>query len=99
MPFIARQEFFTCEHCQAAVEPLQNGSYRNHCPFCLWSKHVDKDGPGDRESDCRQLMKPIGLDHKSGKGWLVQHECVGCGKMIPNRLAPDDNLDALPKEH
>ncbi|MBA3237248.1 MAG: RNHCP domain-containing protein [Parachlamydiaceae bacterium] len=21
--------------------PLRNGSYRNHCPFCLSSLHVD----------------------------------------------------------
>ena len=36
---------FTCEHCGMVVEPLENGSYRNHCPSCLYSKHevVTKD--------------------------------------------------------
>jgi hypothetical protein len=47
MPFIARQEPFVCEHCGKAVEPLAKGSYRNHCPHCLWSKHVDDVGPGE----------------------------------------------------
>jgi DNA-directed RNA polymerase subunit RPC12/RpoP len=95
MPFIARQERFTCENCSAEVEPLENGSYRNHCPKCLYSKHVDKDGPGDRASECGALMKPIGIDHKSGKGWMIVHKCTRCTKVIPNSAAEDDNLAVL----
>ncbi|WDF05905.1 RNHCP domain-containing protein [Shouchella hunanensis] len=34
-----------------------NGSYRNHCPFCLYSKHQDII-PGDRASTCGGLMEP-----------------------------------------
>ncbi len=92
MVFIARQESFTCSHCGAEVTPLPHGSYRNHCPQCLWSKHVDADGPGDRASDCLALMRPTGLDHDGKKGWLIVHECVRCGKRIPNKTAPDDDL-------
>lgn len=92
MPFIARQEPFTCEHCQAHVEPLNNGSYRNHCPHCLWSKHVDKDGPGDRASNCLGLLQPVGLDQNAKKGFVVLHTCVQCGKTITNKAAPDDDL-------
>ncbi|HVW67301.1 MAG TPA: RNHCP domain-containing protein [Candidatus Peribacteraceae bacterium] len=92
MPFIARQEPFICEHCGKAVGDLENGSYRNHCPFCLWSKHVDKNGPGDRASECRGLMKPAGLDYDGKRGWMIVHECVACGKKIPNKAAPDDQL-------
>src|SRR4051794_2073561 len=40
---------FCCEHCQQLVLPVTNGSYRNHCPFCLRSKHVDI-LPGDRSN-------------------------------------------------
>jgi DNA-directed RNA polymerase subunit RPC12/RpoP len=96
-PFIARQESFVCEYCAQPVEPLQNGSYRNHCPFCLWSKHVDKDGPGDRLSLCKGLLKPTGVDYDGKKGWMIVHECVRCGKRITNRTAPDDDASTLTK--
>ncbi|MBU1911151.1 RNHCP domain-containing protein, partial [Patescibacteria group bacterium] len=52
MTFIARQEPFVCEHCSAQVNPLEKGTYRNHCPHCLFSKHVDLECPGDRKSPC-----------------------------------------------
>ncbi|WP_082556739.1 RNHCP domain-containing protein [Modestobacter sp. Leaf380] len=85
---------FVCGHCQVLVPANTDGHYRNHCPFCLWSLHVD-DKPGDRASDCRQLMQPVGLVEKSGKGWQVVHLCTACGHRQPNRLvvegtAPDD---------
>ena len=38
---------FICQHCGKEVLPLTDGSYRNHCPFCLYSLHVDIT-PGDR---------------------------------------------------
>jgi len=95
MPFIARQEPFTCEHCGNAVEPLEHGSYRNHCPVCLWSKHVDHEGPGDRASLCLGLMAPIGLTHGGKKGWSIVHQCAICQKTIPNRAAPDDDITLL----
>lgn len=95
MIFIARQERFTCEHCGTAVEPLKRGSYRNHCPHCLWSKHVDDAGPGDRASLCGGMMEPTGLDHDGKKGWLLVHRCIVCGKTIPNKTAPDDDLSVL----
>lgn len=92
MVFIARQEHFTCGHCGKDVSPLPQGSYRNHCPHCLWSKHVDADGPGDRASVCQGLMEPIELDQRGNKGWLIVHICVQCRKRIPNKAAPDDDL-------
>ena len=92
MVFVARQEAFMCEHCGKQVAPIVHGSYRNHCPFCLYSKHVDAEGPGDRASSCGGLMRPIALDQRSGKGFFVIHECTKCGKQIPNRAAADDDL-------
>ena len=59
---------FICEYCGRKVLPLSNGSYRNHCPFCLFSKHIDIK-PGDRMNKCEGLMGPIGLKYKSGKGF------------------------------
>jgi len=70
---------FTCVHCSAPVPASTDGHYRNHCPVCLWSLHVD-DLPGDRASDCRALMEPIGLVEKSGKGWQLVHRCIHPGR-------------------
>ena len=75
MTFIARQEPFTCENCGTDAEPLEHGTYRNHCPRCLCSKHVDEKGPGDRESTCKGLMKPVSIDYRSKKGWMIVHQC------------------------
>ena len=85
---------FRCEHCGREVAPLTNGSYRNHCPFCLYSKHVDV-LPGDRMSECGELMKPVGLRYKGGKGFQIVHICLRCGhesvnKVAENTVQPDD---------
>ena len=89
---------FTCEHCGREVPPLTNGSYRNHCPFCLYSKHVDV-LPGDRMRECGGLMAPVRLQYKSGKGFQVVHRCLRCGKEQANRVAEDtiqpDDIEAL----
>jgi hypothetical protein len=89
---------FTCWNCGIDVVPLTNGSYRNHCPACLYSQHLDC-RPGDRASGCGGLMMPIGLRSTSKKGWQIVHRCLLCGKERANRVAagteqPDD-LDAL----
>lgn len=59
MGFIMRNESFTCEFCQKEVGLHSKGSARNHCPYCLYSKHVDEEKPGDRLATCHGLMKPI----------------------------------------
>jgi DNA-directed RNA polymerase subunit RPC12/RpoP len=92
MTFIARQELFNCNNCGKEIKPLEKGSYRNHCPHCLYSKHVDEEGPGDRLSDCGGMMVPVALDQDGKKGWMVVHECMQCGKRIKNKTAPDDRL-------
>ena len=90
---------FVCDHCGRAVRPITNGSYRNHCPFCLYSKHLDA-LPGDRKSECRGLMEPRGLV-SSGKGLQIVHRCIRCGAVRVNRVAeftdqPDDVEALLP---
>ena len=66
------------------------GSARNHCPFCLYSKHLDHEFPGDRASKCLGLMAPVGFEERKGRGLVVVHECQTCKKRIVNKLAPDD---------
>ena len=84
---------FRCAHCGRDVVPQADGSYRNHCPFCLYSKHVDM-SPGDRECDCGGLMEPVRL-RQSRKGFQIEHKCLTCGFARVNRVAgglvqPDD---------
>ena len=40
---------FKCGRCRAFVGPVVHGGrHRNHCPYCLASRHVDLRRPGDR---------------------------------------------------
>jgi len=90
-------ESFFCENCEKEVLKHPNGSARNHCPFCLYSKHLDKDSPWDRLSECHGIMKPIWKDYRKNKWWMIVHECPKCGKKIPNKLAEDDNIEVFVK--
>lgn len=89
---------FTCTKCGEKVLPLTNGSYRNHCPHCLYSKHVDEK-PGDRSNPCNGLMEPVALSLNSKKGYQVVHRCTQCGEIKVNKIAQDtvqpDNIDEL----
>jgi len=83
-------EDFVCEKCGTTV--TGNG-YTNHCPNCLWSKHVDNN-PGDRLATCKGLMKPVSLEQKHGK-YIIVHRCVKCGLIKRNKAAENDNFNAL----
>lgn len=91
---------FVCGCCGYRVEPVDTGSYRNHCPRCLYSRHVDV-RPGDRASGCGGLMVPIGIRHAGRKGWQLIHRCENCGATSANRVADGtrqpDNGAALAK--
>lgn len=91
---------FICGNCSKRILPLTNGSFRNHCPYCLYSVHVDID-PGDRQNSCKGLMEPIGLMHHSKKGMQVIHQCVNCLEVKVNRIAENtiqpDNTELLIK--
>lgn len=96
--FYARNESFICGNCTAAVEPIiYGGSYRNHCPFCLFSKHVDGGVPGDRANPCKGLMEPIGVQTRRTGEYVLVHRCVECGFERLNRVAGDDNEELLTK--
>lgn len=88
--FSRRIENFTCAHCGAAV---QGNGYTNHCPVCLWSRHVDNN-PGDRAAECGGLMRPVAVT-VAGGGFIITHKCEKCGKTIRQKSADNDNTDAL----
>jgi len=82
---------FRCVHCDVPVAPCTNGSYRNHCPHCLWSLHVDE-VPGDRASSCGGPMAPVGLTRPRGKDLAIVHECTVCGRRGVNKIAGDTEM-------
>jgi hypothetical protein len=86
---------FVCGHCRQVVPGLAPGTeHRNHCPLCLWSKHVDI-RTGDRRSGCQGLMEPIALWVRRGGEWAIVHRCDECGVLRANRIAGDDDGLAL----
>lgn len=88
--FKRNKEDFTCEKCGAFV--MGNG-YTNHCPECLWSKHVDII-PGDRLESCCGLMEPHKFE-KDGEEESIIHKCIICGHKKRNKLSKDDNYDKV----
>ena len=85
---------FICRHCGKEVLPLTDGSYRNHCPFCLYSLHIDIT-PGDRACECGGLMEPIKIIYNSKKGYQIVHRCQKCGFERKNQTAPNDDFNAI----
>ena len=94
---------FKCAHCHVLVSSahfLSGVNNRNHCPYCLWSFHLDLYVAGDRLSACKGQMKPIGLTMKNGRNkyrldsrgeLMLVHQCIDCGTISINRIAADDD--------
>ena len=88
--FQRKIEKFQCKHCAFNVS---GDGYTNHCPQFLWSRHVDLH-PGDREAQCRGMMRPIELDGSQGN-FRILHKCELCGLERWNRNAQDDDFETL----
>lgn len=87
--FQRKIENFTCERCE---EKVTGNGYTNHCPSCLWSKHVDVN-PGDRAEDCQGLMKPVAFFNERRP--VLMHQCEVCGKEKRNKVARHDKIEVL----
>lgn len=84
-----------CCHCGRPFPTDAPGTrHRNHCPYCLWSLHLDI-VPGDRAADCHQPMEPVGVALRPDGEWLLVHRCQRCGAVRLNRIAGDDDERAL----
>ena len=87
---------FKCGHCNRFIGPLPSGGHhRNHCPLCLYSRHVDDRRSGDRASACGSLMQPIGAFQRPNGEHVIVHRCLGCGFERFNRIAADDDFDLV----
>ena len=85
-------ECFVCENCGKDVSRL-NYTARDHCPSCLFSKHVDI-LPGHRNNSCCGLLEPIGIE-KFKNTYKVIYKCQKCGESHKNIIANDDNMDII----
>lgn len=88
--FQRKVEDFTCEHCGTLV---RGSGYTNHCPECLWSKHVDVN-PGDRNEQCGGMMRPISIE-KRGENYFINQRCERCGFGRKNSFHAGDNFNVL----
>jgi hypothetical protein len=88
--FTRRVEDFTCGHCGGAVH---GAGYTNHCPVCLWSRHVDV-SPGDRAADCGGLMEPVAVVFERGE-YVIGFRCTRCSHRWRNKAAADDDQEVL----
>lgn len=92
---------FACGHCgRRVLPPPSGGRHRNHCPFCLYSLHVDARTMGDRSSPCGGLMAPFARFTRPRGEEAIVHRCERCGQERHNRVAADDShgpVRALPE--
>jgi len=88
---------FECENCGKEVPKASFGTRnRNHCPYCLYSLHVDIK-PGDRGSKCGGKMPPVGKMYKPDGEEVLVHKCGKCGLTRKNRVAGDDSYEEVAK--
>ena len=87
-------EEFICDNCNKLVNKL-GYTARDHCPYCLYSKHVDIN-PGDRMNNCRGLLVPIGVE-KFKDSYKIIYRCQKCNLIHKNIAASDDDFDKIIK--
>ncbi len=100
---------FKCVNCNKEVSTQGDigTRNRNHCPFCLHSVHLDENISGDRKSDCKGIMLPVGIAFKNIKKdrygkekygeIMIIHKCSKCGSISKNRIAGDDDAQEIIK--
>lgn len=88
--FQRKIEDFQCGNCGHEV---RGNGYTNHCPKCLYSKHVDIN-PGDRQNTCQGLMEPVGIEQIHGE-FVIVHRCVDCKTIKRNKSVPEDNFQLI----
>lgn len=83
-------EDFYCGNCGTEVK---GNGYTNHCPQCLWSKHVDV-FPGDRAEACKGMMEPVAV-RATRDGYGITHRCTRCGAVREVKSVPEDERETL----
>jgi len=89
--FLRKKEDFICKNCGAKIK---GDGYTDHCPICLWGKHVDDVVPGDRASDCKGMMEPTRVIFEKSK-YRIEYKCQKCGHEFRVWADKEDNRDRL----
>ncbi len=87
-----KDENFICENCNRSVKKLKYTA-RDHCPYCLYSKHVDIN-PGDRLNTCKGMLKPVKIE-KFKNTYKIIYKCEKCKGLHKNIMANDDDMDLI----
>lgn len=87
-----KDENFICENCNKSVKKLKYTA-RDHCPYCLYSKHVDIN-PGDRLNTCKGMLKPVKIE-KFKNTYKIIYKCEKCKSLHKNIMANDDDMDLI----
>lgn len=90
--FTMIDEDFICEECGMNVKEL-GYTARDHCPHCLYSKHVDIN-PGDRQNECKGLLEPIAIE-KYNNTYKIIYRCKRCRQTHKNIMAKDDDMNLI----
>ena len=90
--FFKKDEEFICDNCGKSVGKLLYTT-RDHCPYCLYSKHVDIN-PGDRANKCLGLLVPIDIE-KFKSSYKIIYKCNICGMIHKNIMASDDDFEKI----
>ena len=91
--FTMIDEEFVCEVCNKKVSKLDYTA-RDHCPYCLSSKHLDVN-PGDRSADCGGILIPIDVEKGKKDTYKIIYKCSKCKEIKKNKMAIDDNFDKV----
>lgn len=87
-----KDENFICENCNRSVKKLKYTA-RDHCPYCLYSKHIDIN-PGDRLNTCKGMLKPVKIE-KFKNTYKIIYKCEKCKSLHKNIMANDDDMDLI----
>ena len=91
--FTMIDEPFICDVCGKPVTKL-GYTARDHCPYCLCSKHVDVN-PGDRVCNCHGILEPVAIEPWKKDTYKIVYKCNRCGMVKRNIAAIDDNYDKI----
>lgn len=90
--FLKNDKSFICSNCNKEVLPLGYTS-RDHCPYCLYSMHVDIN-PGDRMETCMGLLIPYDIERFKNT-YKILYKCKKCNILKKNIIANDDDFEKI----
>ena len=80
--------------CGNCGNKVTGDGYTDHCPKCLWGKHVDEAIPGDRASECKGALEPVGAVYIKGK-FKISYKCQKCRHIFNVREGKGDEREKL----